>query len=427
MGAEVMMVQSRMRASRGFTLIELMVVLAIAAVAIVFAAQRARSDFEQKLASAAADNATKVGQALNAYMANNVAALSASATPTNVTVANLQAATACGTKPCLSASTSATTPWNSGYVMAVRRVGTGAPYQLEGLACSSTAWVINGNTRYDLLGSAVLTVGGSGGMTYDTTSGAVGNKATWVATNANFPAIANIAGKLCYFASSATDNIYLRTDGTNQMNAALQMGGNAIAGATNITASGTVAAATVTSSGAITAAGTVTGGNLSTGGAVTATGNITSAALVQGANVTATSTVTGATIASTGNVTAANNVVANNDVQITTLSSRASPPGTTSVKNLLPGLVEVDSVNLYQDGQAIAAPACPAGMEPRIFTIPQLARGQVSGGNWGSEIHVTGPQTGPWTFYAKNATGVSLATTTATNPIALGRMFCTYP
>lgn len=411
---------------RGFTLIELMIVLAIAAVTIVYAAQKARAEFEEKLAAAAADNIFKVGEALNAYMANNVTALSASGTPTTITVANLQAATSCGTRSCLSTSTVATTPWNSSYTMAVRRVGSGAPYQLEGLACSTTAWTINGATRYDLLGASVLNVGGSGGMTYDATSGAVGNKATWTATNANFPAIANVAGKLCYFVSSALDNVYLRTDGTNQMNATLQMGGNAIAGATNVTASGTVAGATMTASGAITAAGTVTGGNLSTAGAVTATGNITSSALVQGANVTATSTVTAATVNSSGNITAANNVIASNDVQITTLTSRASPPNTTSVKSLLPSLVEVDSIELYQDGQAIPVHTCPPGGSPRIFAIPQLARGPVSSGNWGSDIHVTGAAGGPWTFYARNSAGTSLATTTAANPIALGRLFCAF-
>lgn len=453
----------------GFTLLELVIVLAITAIGIVWAAQRKKEELENNLAVASGDNIEVLGQSLANYISNNTAVL-AGAASTAVTVANLQGATACGTTYCLS-PTFGPMPWMGGYTTLVRRIGGAAPYQFEALACTNNAWTISGTTRGDLVGTAVKRVGGPAGMTYDAVSGAVGSSGAWAVTVANYPAT-NAAGRLCYYVSQSVntlDQLYLRTDGTNKMNAALQMNGNAIAGATTINATGT---ATV---GAVTTGGAVTAGSVSTSGAVSATGNVTSGGTVQGTNVTATSTVTGAQLTSTGNINigsggilqstgrmhiqagenlylqpwsnasgsptivgggggsgnltvindlnVSHNANVTNDVTISSLTSRANAPATTSVSALLPTLVEVNSVAITADGQAIAVPSCPSGGAPRIFAFPQTVRGPVNAGNWGADIHIAGPLGGPWTSYARDSAGAPL---TAGPTLALARIFCAY-
>lgn len=449
----------------GYTLIELMIVIAILGFASIYLAQRAKEAAEIQLANSAADNLTILGTAVTNYISDNTATLSGTAANQPLTIATLQTLGTCGTPACLN-STFGTPAWTGGYTINVRRLGGAAPYQFEALACTANAWIIATKLRGDLVGAAVKRIGGNGGMTWDTTSGALGSGGGWTATVASYP-YANVAGELCYFVSQSVvglDNLYLRTDGTNKMNAALQMNTNAIAGATTINANGLATLGSV-STGAVTA------------GAVNATG-VTSSGNVTGVNVTGTTLVTGGTVTSNGNInmgsgstlqstgriniqagenlvlqpntnafgsptivgggtgsgnltvsnnaTVGNTVAVTNDVTISTLTSRASPTSVTSLKALAPKLVEVDSVPLWSHGQGITVPPCASGGAPRIFSIPSLVRGQVQAGNWGADIHIAGPLGGPWTFYAADSAGTPLPATSAANPIAIARIFCTY-
>ncbi|MCZ8256956.1 MAG: prepilin-type N-terminal cleavage/methylation domain-containing protein [Polaromonas sp.] len=464
---------------RGFTLIELIVVLAIVGTLVVIQATRLRDQELERLADNTADNMKELGEAIKVYVASNRPALEANAT-TAVTVTMMQGATACGTSPCLG-GTFAPVNWTGGYTTLVRRIGAAAPFQFEALACTNNTWTEGANVRTDMLGRAVNRIGGSGGLTYDAT-GAFGNGGTWTAPVANFPA-ANVAGKLCFFVSQTVgslDLLYLRTDGTNAMNGNLRMNNNAINDASTITANGlgtfgSVNSGDINSTGQIVAAGQVSGAtlnagtNITAGGTVTATGNITSSAGLVGAtlNTTGDATVGGNVnvspngfVQSTGrlniqsgtdhvylqpnangagsltivggsggsgnmvvnnNVDVTNTMTAGNDVRITSLTARATPPSTTSLKELAPNLVEVASHALTADGQAIPVPACAGGGQPRVFVIPQMARGQVQLGNWGADIRASGPMGGPWTVVARDSQNNTLP-----NFTALARTFCTY-
>tara|TARA_B100001105_G_scaffold81929_1_gene64969 strand:+ start:155 stop:1570 length:1416 start_codon:yes stop_codon:yes gene_type:complete len=456
---------------RGFTLIELMVVLAIVALIAVYQANKAKVDAENLQTTAAADNIKTLGLGLASYISNNTAALSGAAT-TPVAVATLQGAAACGTAPCM--TTSFGSPgWAGGYTMLVRRLGASAPYQFEALACSNNGWVINGVTRGDLVGAAVQKIGGAGAMTYDATNGAYPNGSGTPLPIAAYPA-ANATAKLCYYvsqSSTAMDLLYLRTDGTNQMNGALNMGGQAINNATSITASGLVnagsvtAAGTITSGSAINATGTITGGNLTTagtvtGGTVTSNGNINIGAgynlqsagrmhiqagerlylqpftngsgagtFVGGGGAAGNLTVYGDASVS-GNVIAGNSVQATNDVTIASLSSRPSAPGSTSLKALAPKLVELYNYTITADGQQVPVPGCSTGGTPQVFILPHVATGTAGGGMWGTEIRMTGPAGGVWTTVARDSHGLRIGVNSADIPAgnftAIVRTFCTY-
>lgn len=453
---------------RGFTLIELMVVLAIVALIAVYQANKAKVDAENLQTTAAADNIKTLGLGLASYISNNTAALSGAAT-TPVTVATLQGAAACGTAPCMTTSF-APPGWAGGYTMLVRRLGASAPYQFEALACSNNGWVINGVTRGDLVGAAVQKIGGAGAMTYDTVNGAYPNGSGTPLTIAAYPA-SNAIAKLCYYVSQSTtamDMLYLRTDGTNQMNGALNMGTHAINNATSITASGNIAS----TGGSITAAS-----NVSAGGSITAAGNMTASGTVTGQTLASNTSISmgaGGTLSSAGrmhiqaaewlylqpwsnvhgsqtyigggggsgslrvygdasvngSVDAGGNVQAANDVLITSLGGRPSAPGVTSVKALLPKLVELYNYTVTADGQQVPVPACSTGGTPQVFILPHVATGTAGGGMWGTEIRMTGPAGGVWTTVARDSHGLRIGVNSADIPAgnftAIVRTFCTY-
>jgi len=439
------------RRSRGFTLIELMIVLAISAMVAVYAARRSKEAAEDRMATSAADNATQLGKALAVFISNKTATL-AGAVSTLVTTADLQTPGACGPGATCLATTFQPLDWMGGWSMKIARIGGGAPYQFEALACTNSTWQINGATRIDLVGNAVRKIGGLGGMTYDAT-GAVGNSGGWSAPVASYP-FANASGKLCYFISqslTALDSLYLRTDGTNQMTANLRMNGNDIQSAKDVVATGlvdagSVKAATTVDAATMTATSVVKGATLTSDGDVNvgagsfirSVGAIniqagTTLYLQPQANAAGSKAVVGGSGGSgtleVATVMASDKLTAANDVEITSLTSRPSAPSTTSVKALLPSLVEVNSHLLTADGQNIPVPTCPASSAgPRVFVFPQQARGTVSGSAlWGSTMYATGGLgSGPWTLYAKDANNASLVLTGGAPFLAIARTFCAY-
>jgi hypothetical protein len=70
----------------------------------------------------------------------------------------------------------------------------------------------------------------------------------------------------------------------------------------NITSSGTISGATITSSGNITSSGTISGET------ITSSGNITASGAMSGATITALGTISGETITSSGNITASGEI-----------------------------------------------------------------------------------------------------------------------
>lgn len=419
----------------GFTLLELMIVLVIIAAVAGAEAKRRTQQNNNELAKAMAEHIAVVGESLKTYVSNQTAVLGAVPTKT-VALADLKAASACSGAPCLTSSFVEATSWSTGYDIQVQRIGS-APYQFEGLICTKNAIQFGGKTRLDLVGAAVSKLGIAGGMTYDA-AGAYGRNGTWNRPSSDF-AFANSAGKLCYLVSQslvALDQMYLRVDGLNQMKATLRMNNNAIDGATTINASGDI-----TSSGTVQGATLTSQGNVNVGdnGFLQSAGklNIQAAGDLSLQPGSPGSTIVGGSGGSGNlqisndvtvgrNATVSNEVVATSDVRITSMTSRPSAPGTTSLKALAPNLVEVDSVIVTAHGQSIPVPTCPAGGQPRVFVIPQTVRGQVLAGNWGSDIRAGGPAGGPWTVIALDNQNQPMPNATAPTFQGLARIFCAF-
>lgn len=450
-------------ALRGFTLIELLIVLAIAAVMALYAAQRLREQFDEQQAKAAADIITTVGKAVEAYIAVNSGTLPA--TPTDITIATLKTASL------LPASFADSTPWGSPFNIRIRRAAGGPPYLYEALVISRDPWLRGGTPRIDVVGSAVRKIGAAGGMTYNATEGAVGLRGGWGppdTTVANYPAT-NAAGKLAYYvnqASSPNDLVYLRRDGAFPMTGTLQMGGQAITAASDIAATGAISATgaitsagevrgnTVQSMSTMTAAGVVTAGGVSTTGAVNA-GTVTASGEIVGGSVESKSFVevaAGSSLVSDGRLHiqagetlylqpfsnasgsstvvggggGSGNLTVENDINLTGLASRANAPTTTSVKALLPPLVELRNWSISAHNQQVAVPTCPNGGAPKVFILPHISTGTALGGKWGVSIRMTGPVGGYWRVEALDANGAAIPNPQVPYFEALVRTFCDY-
>lgn len=444
----------RGRTPDGFTLLELMVVLAVLSALALAASQRALRDNEAKLSKAMAGHIQLVGEALKTYITNNSATLAA-APSTTLTIAQLQAVGSCNGASCLVSTFQPTTSWTTGYSIQVNRLGT-SPYQYEALVCTTSAVTINGKVRIDIVGDAVNELGMPGGMTYDTT-GVFGQGGGWNRPVASF-SFANAAGKLCYFISQsmqALDQQYLRLDGGNRMLGQLDLNNNALVNGTTLTASGLITGGSMKSNTTIDATGVITGGtltsngdvNVAAGGRLASTGRLDiqsgdtlylqpaangsgSQVVVGGSggsgSLSSTSLAVSGSATVGADITAGANVIAQNDVRINTLTARGSAPNTTSVKALLPSLVEVGSFIVTAHGQSIPVPACDAGGQPRVFVIPQTLRGQVVAGNWGGDVRAAGPAGGPWTVIALDNQNNPLPNAQSPTFQALGRTFCAY-
>ena len=452
----------------GFTLIELMIVIVITTIGMMFAADQVVRSHQDVQAKLAADNMTIIGIAMDRYAKNNATALGAqlgvSPFYKDITQADLVS------DGSLSQTFAPANPWGSAYKMRFWRVGTG-PYTIQGLVMTASPWKVSSVNRIDLARSAALKMGCSGGWTIAqaTTSGPIGcpglNSFGWSSPASTYPLTGMVpasydaaGGQLFYqinSGASINDATYLRIDGTNKMLAALNMNNNGILAATNVTATNidtaTVNATGLITANAVSAAGLISGATVNatgviTGGVLTSNGNINIApgAILQStgrmhiqsgetlylqpfSNASGSKTSVGGGGGS-GDLAVLNNITATNDVLISNLASRSNSPITTSVKALLPTLVEVGSVPLNIHGQNIPLPTCDAGGIPKIFPIPQTVTGLVDGGRWGADIHVTGADNGvpPWTFYAKDAAGNILPSQGPLGYIALARIFCSY-
>lgn len=226
---------------RGFTLIELMLVLGLATVIALVAVQTARRDSDYQLANAAATQMQELNVALSRQISNNSSAYSTT-TRTVITLEDLKNA---GLLPTVYKNQ---TPFGGTINMEVVATAGTTP-TLTGLVTTSPWLDGNGTPRYDLLGAAVRRIGAQGGVTFYTTDTVSGLNGLWSATNGGgapgpgqFTFI-NAAGQLAvrsYGDTSGYDNIYLRRDGTLPMLGNLDMGFHDINNAVNISANGWV-------------------------------------------------------------------------------------------------------------------------------------------------------------------------------------------
>ena len=221
---------------KGFTLIELMLVLGIATIMGLVAFQSAKRDSEYQVSNAAATQMQELNAALTKHITNNYPTLLASGRA-SVTIADLQA------ERLLPAVYLNATPFGGTISMEVVSTGGTKP-TLSGLI-TTTPWTDGaGNVRYDLLGAAIRKIGAQGGVSYYVNNAISGLNGGWSALQGNAAnQFTNItaAGQLAirsYGDTLGYDNVYLRRDGSLPMLGNLDMGFHDINNAVNISANG---------------------------------------------------------------------------------------------------------------------------------------------------------------------------------------------
>ena len=257
---------------KGFSLLELILVLGVGTMVAFMKFQDMKNEQEQILANAVGQQIKQVGEAVNGYINiryDKIALLSnASGNGTDPgprtctgSVCEITYQTLVN-EGLLPSSFNGYNIIKSPYKIILKRDGTSPNYVINGLITTASSWTENGAVRYDLLGKAMQSAGIDSGVT-KTTSSASGFNAQWSEASSNFNNITSI-GQLAFRVgyNSALYSMYLRRDGTLPMTGDLNMGGNNISNAKDITASGKGSfGGDVTSAGNINAAKEVTAHN----------------------------------------------------------------------------------------------------------------------------------------------------------------------
>ncbi|HHT1513847.1 TPA: tail fiber protein [Klebsiella pneumoniae] len=267
----------KMKIKKGFSLLELTLVLGVGTIVAFMKFQDMKNEQESILASAVGQQMKQIGEAVNGYINIRYDKLS-----------TLSNAAGTGTDPgprtcsgslceityqtlinegLLPSTYTGTNANKSSYKIILKRDGTTPNYVINGLITTSTAWIEGGKTRYDLLGNAMQTAGIDSGMT-KTTSIASGHSGQWSETSANFNNITS-TGQLAFRVgfNSALYSVYLRRDGTLPMTGDLNLDGHninnvaALNATGNITTTGDLQARNIKATGKIDAGGNISAGN----------------------------------------------------------------------------------------------------------------------------------------------------------------------
>lgn len=266
-----------MKIKKGFSLLELTLVLGVGTIVAFMKFQDMKNEQESILASAVGQQMKQIGEAVNGYINIRYDKLStlsnAAGTGTDpgprtcsgsVCEITYQTLINEGLLPSTYTGTNAN---KSSYKIILKRDGTSPNYVINGLITTSTAWIEGGKTRYDLLGKAMQTAGIDSGMT-KTTSIASGHSGQWSETSANFNNITS-TGQLAFRVgfNSALYSVYLRRDGTLPMTGDLNLDGHninnvdALNATGNITTTGDLQARNIKATGKIDADGNISAGN----------------------------------------------------------------------------------------------------------------------------------------------------------------------
>ncbi|EMN1549018.1 shufflon system plasmid conjugative transfer pilus tip adhesin PilV [Enterobacter hormaechei] len=267
----------KMKIKKGFSLLELTLVLGVGTMVAFMKFQDMKNEQESILASAVGQQMKQIGEAVNGYINIRYDKLStlsnAAGTGTDpgprtcsgsVCEITYQTLINEGLLPSAFTGTNAN---RSSYKIILKRDGTTPNYVINGLITTSNPWSEGGKTRFDLLGKAMQTAGIDNGMT-KTTSIASGHSAQWSETSANFNNITS-TGQLAFRVgyNSALYSVYLRRDGTLPMTGDLNLDGHninnvaALNATGNITTTGDLQARNIKATGKIDADGNISAGN----------------------------------------------------------------------------------------------------------------------------------------------------------------------
>ncbi|EEP9257303.1 shufflon system plasmid conjugative transfer pilus tip adhesin PilV [Salmonella enterica] len=238
----------KMKIKKGFSLLELTLVLGVGTMVAFMKFQDMKNEQESILASAVGQQMKQIGEAVNGYinirydklsMLSNAAGNGSDPGPRTCSgnICEITSNTLIN-EGLLPSTFSGMNAQKSSYKILLKRDGISPNYVVNGLITTTLPWSEGAKIRYDLLGKAMLSAGVDSGMTKSATV-ASGYEGQWSEKSSDFSNITS-EGLLSYRTgfNSAMYSVYLRRDGTLPMTGDLNMGGNDINNAKNITASG---------------------------------------------------------------------------------------------------------------------------------------------------------------------------------------------
>ncbi|MGQ5289430.1 shufflon system plasmid conjugative transfer pilus tip adhesin PilV [Pectobacterium actinidiae] len=254
---------------KGFSLLEITLVLGVGTAMAFMKFQDMKKDQENIMANTVGSQMKQMGEAVNRYISiryDKLSTLSSSSSQSSDPGPRICSANGCEityqtlvNEGLLPAGYNGVNMQKSSYKIVLKRSGTTPNYVINGLVITTLPWLEGNRVRYDLLGRAMQAAGIDSGMTQSATvvSGTAGQ---WTENQNSYSGI-NAAGLLAYRVGydSSMYSVYLRRDGTLPMTGDLNMGGNDINNAKDITASGSG-----TFGGNLKATGTLTGSQLYT-------------------------------------------------------------------------------------------------------------------------------------------------------------------
>lgn len=290
---------------KGFSLLELILVLGVGSMMAFMRFQDMKTEQENVMAKAVGQQMKQIGEAVNGYI--NIRYDKLSTLTSSSSQSSDPGPRTCNGSGCeityqtlineglLPISYTGVNAQKSSYKIMLKRSGATPNYVVNGLITTTLPWSESGKLRYDLLGKAMQEAGIDSGMTR-TTSNAFGYGGQWSETSANFNNITS-AGQLAFRVgfNSALYSVYLRRDGTLPMTGNLNMGGQSVYNAQDITAAGTTTTGiletnTATVGATLNVAGVTTlASDLNVSGNGQVNGNLNSNKTLSGATVTSRS------------------------------------------------------------------------------------------------------------------------------------------
>lgn len=290
---------------KGFSLLELILVLGVGSMMAFMRFQDMKTEQENVMAKAVGQQMKQIGEAVNGYI--NIRYDKLSTLTSSSSQSSDPGPRTCNGSGCeityqtlineglLPVSYTGVNAQKSSYKIMLKRSGATPNYVVNGLITTTLPWSESGKLRYDLLGKAMQEAGIDSGMTR-TTSNAFGYGGQWSETSANFNNITS-AGQLTFRVgfNSALYSVYLRRDGTLPMTGNLNMGGQSVYNAQDITAAGTTTTGiletnTATVGATLNVAGVTTlASDLNVSGNGQVNGNLNSNKTLSGATVTSRS------------------------------------------------------------------------------------------------------------------------------------------